>query len=46
MVNDRSIDFVYSFDSLVRVEADVIKRYVNQLATKLKSEGIGRFRPC
>jgi 2-polyprenyl-3-methyl-5-hydroxy-6-metoxy-1,4-benzoquinol methylase len=41
MVNDRSIDFVFSFDSLVHVEADVIKSYVDQLATKLKSEGVG-----
>ena len=41
MLENRSIDFVFSFDSLVHAEADVIKGYLNQLATKLKANGIG-----
>jgi SAM-dependent methyltransferase len=39
-IEDESIDFVFSFDSLVHVEQDVIDAYVQQLATKLKPEGI------
>jgi 2-polyprenyl-3-methyl-5-hydroxy-6-metoxy-1,4-benzoquinol methylase len=38
---DESIDFVFSFDSLVHVEADVIAAYLSQLAAKLKSNGAG-----
>lgn len=41
MVEDGSIDFVYSFDSLVHAEADVVEEYLNQIATKLKSNGVG-----
>jgi hypothetical protein len=41
MVADESIDFVFSFDSLVHVEADVIAGYLRQLAGKLKPNGIG-----
>lgn len=41
MVPDRSIDFVFSFDSLVHAEADVIQAYLNQLSKKLKSNGVG-----
>jgi len=41
MVPDNSIDFVFSFDSLVHAEADVIQSYLNQLATKLKPTGFG-----
>lgn len=41
MVPDRSIDLVFSFDSLVHAEADVIQAYLNELSKKLKSNGIG-----
>jgi cyclopropane fatty-acyl-phospholipid synthase-like methyltransferase len=34
-------DFVFSFDSLVHVESDVIENYLTQLAKKLKPNGIG-----
>ena len=40
MVEDASIDFAFSFDSLVHVEADVIAAYLNQLGKKLKPGGI------
>ena len=41
MIQDKSIDFVFSFDSLVHAEADVIEAYLNQLAIKLQPNGIG-----
>ncbi len=41
MVEDGSIDFVFSFDSLVHAEADVLEAYVGQLARKLKPDGVG-----
>lgn len=41
MIADRSIDFVYSFDSLVHVEADVLEVYLQHIAKKLKPDGIG-----
>lgn len=41
MIPDRSIDFVFSFDSLVHAEADVLQVYLNQLAKKLKPNGVG-----
>ena len=41
MVPDGTIDFVFSFDSLVHVEADVIESYLAQLANKLKPNGVG-----
>jgi Methyltransferase domain len=41
MVPDRSVDLVFSFDSLVHAEADVIQAYLNQLAKKLNSNGVG-----
>lgn len=41
MVEDGSIDFVYSFDSLVHVEEDVIEAYLSQIASKLKPDGVG-----
>lgn len=37
---DASVDFVFSFDSLVHVEADVIRAYVHQIAAKLTAEGV------
>ena len=36
MIQDKSIDFVFSFDSLVHAEAEVIEAYLNQLAMKLQ----------
>ncbi|HVG17350.1 MAG TPA: class I SAM-dependent methyltransferase [Chitinophagaceae bacterium] len=41
MVPDNSVDFVFSFDSLVHAESDVIEAYLNQLAKKLKPTGFG-----
>jgi ubiquinone/menaquinone biosynthesis C-methylase UbiE len=41
MIADRSIDFVFSFDSLVHAQADVMEAYVKQLAVKLKPSGQG-----
>lgn len=41
MVADGSIDFVFSFDALVHVEADVIQNYLFSLAQKLKPTGAG-----
>jgi SAM-dependent methyltransferase len=41
MLEDGSIDFAFSFDSLVHVESDVLEAYVSQLADKLKPDGIG-----
>jgi 2-polyprenyl-3-methyl-5-hydroxy-6-metoxy-1,4-benzoquinol methylase len=41
MIQDKSIDFVFSFDSLVHAEAEVIEAYLNQLAMKLSPNGIG-----
>ena len=40
-VPDNSIDFVFSFDSLVHAEKDVLKDYLFQLAAKLKPNGAG-----
>ncbi|SRR6266496_4405220 len=41
MIADKSIDFVFSFDSLVHAEADVVEAYIMQLANKLKENGVG-----
>jgi hypothetical protein len=43
MVDDGSVDFVFSFDSLVHAEADVMAVYLEQLSRKLKPHGIGFF---
>jgi ubiquinone/menaquinone biosynthesis C-methylase UbiE len=43
MVADQSIGFAFSFDSLVHADADVIEAYLNQLASKLKPDGVGFF---
>jgi len=40
MVPDESIDFVFSFDSLVHAELDVIREYVWQVAQKLSPAGV------
>lgn len=41
MVPDGSVDFVFSFDSLVHAEADVLRDYLTQLAQKLTPDGVG-----
>ncbi|MFN7926786.1 MAG: class I SAM-dependent methyltransferase [Blastocatellia bacterium] len=41
MIPDASVDFVFSFDSLVHAEAEVLEAYVQQLARKLKPQGVG-----
>jgi ubiquinone/menaquinone biosynthesis C-methylase UbiE len=41
MIPDASIDFVFSFDSLVHAEEDVIEIYLTQLARKLTPNGVG-----
>jgi SAM-dependent methyltransferase len=41
MVADDSIDFVFSFDSLVHAEHDVLEAYLAQLAGKLRADGVG-----
>lgn len=38
-IADESLDFVFSFDSLVHAEADVIEAYMAQLSRKLKPKG-------
>ena len=40
MISDNSVDFAFSFDSLVHAEADVMKSYVSQLAMKLRPGGM------
>ena len=41
MIPDRSIDFVFSFDSLVHVSRETVEAYVRQLRDKLKDDGVG-----
>jgi hypothetical protein len=41
MVADRSVDFVFSFDSLVHADPVVFEAYIPQLAAKLRPDGIG-----
>ncbi|MEK7484879.1 MAG: class I SAM-dependent methyltransferase [Planctomycetota bacterium] len=41
MIPDGSIDFVFSFDSLVHAEDEVIESYLKELACKFTDEGIG-----
>jgi SAM-dependent methyltransferase len=40
-VAPRSIDFVFSYDSLVHAEAPVLRSYLRQLAEKLTPDGVG-----
>jgi hypothetical protein len=40
MIADASIDFAFSFDSLVHAEVDVIESYISQLSDKLTADGI------
>ena len=37
MIADGSVDFIFSFDSLVHAEEDVVAEYLNQLSKKMKS---------
>jgi ubiquinone/menaquinone biosynthesis C-methylase UbiE len=41
MLEDNSIDFVFSWDSMVHVESDEIYSYLKYMAQKLKPGGIG-----
>jgi SAM-dependent methyltransferase len=41
MVEDGSVDFMFSFDSLVHAESDVLGTYLDQLARKLSPDGAG-----
>jgi SAM-dependent methyltransferase len=43
MVADRSVDFAFSFDSLVHVEADALRSYLLELGRKLTPDGVGFF---
>jgi ubiquinone/menaquinone biosynthesis C-methylase UbiE len=40
MVADTSVDFAFSFDSLVHAEADVLRSYAHELARVLRPEGV------
>lgn len=40
-IPDHSVDLVFSFDSLVHVEAEIIRAYVEQLPGKMAPHGIG-----
>jgi pimeloyl-ACP methyl ester carboxylesterase len=40
MIPDRSIDFVFSFDSLVHVSRDAVEAYIDQFPKKLTDDGI------
>lgn len=42
-VPDSSVDFVFSFDSLVHAEREVIEAYLVQLERKLTPSGVGLF---
>lgn len=41
MVQDGSVDFAFSWDSMIHVEEDVIRAYLEQLARKLVPGGVG-----
>lgn len=41
VVPDESVDFVFSFDSLVHAGPEVLEAYLEQLAVKLKADGVG-----
>ena len=43
MIPHNSVDFAFSFDSLVHVEIQVLEAYVTQLASKLTQNGVGFF---
>jgi SAM-dependent methyltransferase len=41
MVADQSVDFAFSFDSLVHAEADVLEAYISEFARTLMPDGVG-----
>jgi hypothetical protein len=41
MIPERSIDFVFSFDTLVHAESDVLRGYLLELSRKLSAAGTG-----
>src|SRR5205823_7894261 len=41
MVADGTVDLVFSFDSLVHVEADVLVSYIEEIGRKLTPNGVG-----
>ena len=43
IIPDASVDFVFSFDSLVHTKPDVVDAYLGELGTKLKIGGTGFF---
>ncbi len=43
MLDDSSIDFACSFDSLVHADRDALESYIGQLSRKLTPEGVGFF---
>ena len=43
MIADASVNFAFSFDSLVHVEIDVLAAYLEQLSKKLAPDGVGFF---
>jgi ubiquinone/menaquinone biosynthesis C-methylase UbiE len=40
MVDDESVDFAFSFDSLVHADLDVLKAYLAELSKKLSPDGV------
>lgn len=40
MVEDNSIDFIFSFDSLVHAEEEVLRAYAAEFAKKLRPDGV------
>jgi len=42
-IKDDSVDFVFSFDSLVHANAEVLEAYLEQLKNKFTTEGVGFF---
>ena len=40
MIQDQSIDFAFSFDSLVHADEDAVKSYIDQLSLKLRKNGV------
>lgn len=40
-IADGSIDFVFSYDSLVHVESEVMEKYLHELRRKLSPKGVG-----
>ena len=41
MIDESSVDFVFSFDSLVHAESEVIRSYLGELGIKLSATGFG-----